>query len=220
MNKNIGIIGEKIGMTRIFDPNGVAIPVSIIKAGPAPIIEVKTTDKNGYESLKVAFKETKENRLNKPLLGIFKKLNIKPHKFIREIRVNSTEGFKVGDVLSVDIFKEGEYVDVTGITKAKGFQGAVKRWGFAGGPKTRGQSDRHRAVGSIGSNTFPGRVWKNKKMPGRMGGEKVTIQNLEIVKILKDKNILIVKGSVPGKKGEILIIKKAVKGSEKWKLKF
>lgn len=211
MNKKIGIIGEKIGMTRIFDKDGNVIPVSVIKAGPCPIIQIKNLQNDGYNALKVAFKECKENRLNKPLLGIFKKVNIVPHRIMREIRIETVENYKIGDTLTVDIFKEGDFVDVSGITKAKGFQGAVKRWGFAGGPKTRGQSDRHRAVGSIGSNTFPGRVWKNKRMPGRMGGKRVTMQNLEVIKVDKPRNLLIIKGSIPGPKGAIVLIKKAVK---------
>ncbi len=211
MGKRIGLIGEKIGMTRIFDADGNAVPVTVIKAGPCPIIQIKEEKKEGYNALRIAYKAVKEDKLNKPDIGIFKKNNISPHKIVKEIRLEEINGFKVGDVLKVDIFQEGGYVDVTGITKGKGFQGVVKRWGFAGGPKTRGQSDRHRAPGAIGMCAVPSRVWKNKKMPGRMGAERKTVQNLEIVKIDKEKNLLLIKGSVPGIRNGILIIKQAVK---------
>ena len=211
MGYRLGLIGEKIGMTRIFDADGNVVPVTVIKAGPCPIVQIKTEKKDGYNALRIAYKEVKETKLNRPELGTFKKVNISPHKIIREIRLEKIDGYKVGDVLNVEIFKEGGYVDITGITKGKGFQGVVKRWGFTGGPKTRGQSDRHRAPGAIGMCADPSRVWKNKRMPGRMGFEKKTVQNLKVIKIDKEKNLVIVKGSVPGTKNSIVIIKQAVK---------
>ncbi len=211
MSGKIGLIGRKIGMTRIFDETGKDITVTVISAGPCPIIEIKKDGKEKYNALRIAYKEEKEGRLNKPQIGVFKKVNLKPYRYIKELRIENNEEYKVGNVLDVGIFKEGEYVDVTGVTKGKGFQGVVKRWGFSGGPKTRGQSDRHRAPGSIGMNTFPARVWKNKRMAGRMGGVKKTVQNLRIIKINKDNNLILLKGSVAGTKDSIIMIKKAVK---------
>jgi len=211
MSGKIGLIGRKIGMTRIFDETGKDITVTVISAGPCPIIEIKKNGKEKYNALRIAYKEEKEGRLNKPQIGVFKKVNLKPYRYIKELRIENNEEYKVGNVLDVGIFKEGEYVDVTGVTKGKGFQGVVKRWGFSGGPKTRGQSDRHRAPGSIGMNTFPARVWKNKRMAGRMGGVKKTVQNLRIIKINKDNNLILLKGSVAGTKDSIIMIKKAVK---------
>ncbi|MBN1897650.1 MAG: 50S ribosomal protein L3 [Spirochaetes bacterium] len=211
MSNRIGLIGEKIGMTRIFDTNGNAMVVTVLKAGPCPIVQVKKKDKEGYNALKLAYKEIKEARIKRPNMGIFKKLKMKPHKILKEFKLDELNGHKLGDILNVEIFPQGSFVDVIGVTKGKGFQGVVKRWGFSGGPKTRGQSDRHRAAGSIGMCAWPSRVFKNKRMPGRMGHDKVTIHNLLVIRIDKEKNMILVKGSVPGIHENILLIRQSVK---------
>ncbi len=207
----IGLIGEKIGMTRIFDAEGNMVPVTVIKAGPCPVVQIKTIEKDGYTAVKIAYKETKEGKLNKPEAGVFKKANVKPHKYLKEIRVDNIDGIKVGDILTVEQFTENDYVDISGKSKGKGFQGVVKRWGFSGGPKTHGQTDKWRAPGSIGNCADPGRVIKGKRMPGRMGFHTVTVQNLKVVKVFPEENLLVVKGSVPGPRGRIVLIKSAIK---------
>lgn len=208
----IGILGQKLGMGRIFDEQGNSIPVTVISAGPCVVVQVKTREKDGYTAVQLGFGERKEKNVPKPLLGHFKKSNLKPTRWLREIRLKDTSNVKVGDKVTVDIFKPGEKVDVTGTTKGKGFQGVVKRHGFKGGPRTHGQSDKQRSPGAIGSQR-PQRVKKGTKMAGKMGNKRKTIQNLEIVKVDKENNILLVKGSVPGPKKGLLVIRKAVKFS-------
>ena len=215
-----GFIGYKVGMTRIYDEEGNAIPVSIIKAGPCVFLE--NVEKEGYQAVKLGFLEVKEKALNKPILGYFKKLGIKnPVKYIKEFRDWSLDK-KSGEYVYIDeVFKEGEKVNISGYTKGKGFAGVMKRWGFSGGPASHG-SKFHRGLGSTGQHTFPGKTWKGKKMPGRLGNEKVTIKNLMIVKLLSSaelkgeksdngnehKDILLVKGAIPGKNRGIVIIYK------------
>ncbi len=211
MSKGIYLIGKKLGMSQIFDEEGNVIPVTVVEAGPCVVVQIKKVESDGYNAIRVAFDRIKESRLNNPELGVFKKNNLDPHRIIKEFRVDNIDEYKVGDILSVGEVEEGKYVDVTGITKGKGFQGVVKRWNFKGGPKTRGQKDKWRAPGSIGNATYPGRVWKGKKMAGRMGGERKTVQGLKIVGKVEEKNLLFIKGSVPGATKGILLIKESVK---------
>ena len=205
-----GLIGKKVGMTQIFDENGVVIPVTVIEAGPCVVAQVKTLEKDGYEAIQLGFGEVKEKKVNKPEKGHFTKANIKPLKHLREFKLDSIEGIKVGDELKADIFAVGDKIDVQGTSKGKGFQGVIKRHGQSRGPMGHG-SMYHRRPGSMGPTSTPGRVFKGKKLPGHMGHVTVTIQNLDIVKVDMDKNVLLVKGSVPGAKGAILKIKSAVK---------
>jgi large subunit ribosomal protein L3 len=200
-----GILGKKIGMTQIYSEDGQAIPVTVIQAGPCPVIDIKTPERDGYEAIKVAFDEVrKEKNVPKPLLGIFKKVGIKPHRIIKEFRMT---GLKVGDLITVERFKKGDRISVSGISKGKGFQGIMKRCGAHGGPGSHG-SMFNRAPGSIGSSSFPSRVWKNKSMPGHMGAERVTIKNLTVVDVFPDKNLILVKGAVPGPNGGYVEIRK------------
>ena len=207
------IIGKKIGMTQIFDENGVVIPVTVIEAGPCVVAQVKTSENDGYEAVQLGFGEVKENRLNKPVRGHFSKANVAPRKHLREFRLDSIEGIKVGDEIKADIFAAGEKIDVQGTSKGKGFQGVIKRHGQHRGPMGHG-SMYHRRPGSMGPTSTPGRVFKGKKLPGHMGRVTVTIQNLDVVRVDMDKNVLLIKGSVPGTKGAILKIKSAVKASK------
>jgi large subunit ribosomal protein L3 len=200
-----GILGKKIGMTQIYSEDGQAIPVTVIQAGPCPVIDIKTPERDGYEAIKVAFDEVrKEKNVPKPFLGIFKKVGIKPHRIIKEFRMT---GLKVGDLITVERFKKGDRISVSGISKGKGFQGIMKRCGAHGGPGSHG-SMFNRAPGSIGSSSFPSRVWKNKSMPGHMGAERVTIKNLTVVDVFPDKNLILVKGAVPGPNGGYVEIRK------------
>ncbi|MFZ2938667.1 MAG: 50S ribosomal protein L3 [Candidatus Omnitrophota bacterium] len=200
----IGLLGKKIGMTSIFSEDGKAVNVTAIEAGPCAILAVK--DKN----VQLGFDLIAEKKLKKPIAGIFKKLNISPRKYIREISKDASLEYKVGEELKVSIFKVGDFVDVSGISLGKGFQGGMKRWHWQGGPMTHG-STSHRRVGSIGSTTTPGRVFRGHHMPGHMGAAQVTTQNLKVVKIDMENNLLLVRGSVPGYKNSYLIVKKAKK---------
>ena len=204
------LIGKKIGMTQIFDENGVVIPVTVIEAGPCVVAQIKTIENDGYEAIQLGFGEIKEYKVNKPVKGHFAKANLTAKKHLREFRVDSLEGINLGDELKADVFQAGEKIDIQGTSKGKGFQGVIKRHGQHRGPMGHG-SMYHRRPGSMGSTSTPGRVFKGKKLPGHMGHVTVTIQNLDIVKVDMDKNVLLVKGSVPGAKGTILKIKSAVK---------
>lgn len=201
----IGILGKKLGMTHIFGDDGRTIPVTVIEAGPCSIIQVKTLENDGYESVKVGFSEIrKQAKVNKPMSGVFKKAGIKPYRIIREFKMGN---LKVGDTVNVGIFSKGDTVKISGISKGKGFQGVMKRHNYAGGPGSHG-SMFNRAPGSIGASSFPSRVWKNKGLPGHMGSEKVTTKNLKVVDVKPDQNLLIVKGAVPGAAGTYLEINK------------
>ncbi len=195
-------------MTQIFRDNGKTEAVTAIEAGPCIVIQVKTAAKEGYDAVQLGFGEAK--RLKSPQRGHLKELG--QFSYLREFRVDDIEAFKVGDRVDVSLFKEGDIVDVTGVSKSKGFAGVVKRHHFAGGPKTHGQSDRHRHPGSIGATTSPGRVWKGMRMAGRMGGERVTARNLEVSEADPDRNLLLLKGAVPGNRNGLLLIKKSSKG--------
>ncbi len=206
-----GILGRKLGMTRVFDEAGVMIPVTVIQAGPCYVTQVKTTETDGYEAIQIGFEVVKPNKLNKPELGHLKKHDLPPLRILREIRVEDASQYEVGQVLTVEMFKPGDLVDVTGTSKGRGFQGGVKRYGFGGGPRTHGQSDRLRAPGSIGAGTFPGRVLPGTRMAGRMGNRRVTVQNLEVVRVDPENNLILVKGAVPGHKKGLVIIRDAVR---------
>ena len=206
------ILGKKIGMTQIFDENGRVIPVTAIEAGPCTVIQIKTVDNDGYQAVKLGFGEVKEKKLIKPTKGHFTKANVTPKKHLREFRLEEIS-YNVGDEIKADIFAAGDAVDITGTSKGKGFQGVIKRHGQSRGPMGHG-SMYHRRPGSMGSTSTPGRVFKGKKLPGHMGMETVTIQNLDVVRVDMDKNVILVKGSVPGPKGAILKIKSAVKSAK------
>ena len=203
------LLGRKVGMTQIFDENGKVIPVTVIEAGPCTVVQVKTKDADGYEAVQLGFGEVKAKKVTKPAAGHFKKANVEPKKHLREFRLEEIS-YNVGDELKADVFTAGESVDITGTTKGKGFQGVIKRHGQSRGPMGHG-SMYHRRPGSMGPTSTPGRVFKGKKLPGHMGMVQVTIQNLEIVSVDLDKNVILVKGSVPGNKGAILKIKDSVK---------
>ena len=206
------IIGRKVGMTQIFDENGTVIPVTVIEAGPCQVVQVKTTETDGYNAVQLGFGEVKESKLNKPEKGHFAKAGAKIAKHLREFRIDEAD-VKVGDEVNASVFTDGENVDIQGTTKGKGFQGVIKRHGQHRGPMGHG-SMYHRRPGSMGSTSTPGRVFKGKKLPGHMGVETVTIQNLKIVKVDLDKNAILVKGSVPGNKGSILKIRLSVKAAK------
>jgi len=205
-----GLIGKKIGMTQIFDENGTAIPATLIEAGPCYVTQIRVAENDGYSAVQLGFEEIKPKRLSGGRLGHLKKNNMPPLRYLREFRVKEPQ-IEEGDTVNVDIFVIGDNVDVTGISKGKGFAGAVKRHGFAGGPKTHGQSDRWRAPGSRGSGTTPGRVFKGARGPGHMGHERVTVQNLRVVLVDPERNLLAVRGAVPGPKGGPVMIKEARK---------
>jgi large subunit ribosomal protein L3 len=205
-----GIIGKKIGMTQIFDEKGLVIPVTVIEAGPCVVAQVKTTETDGYNAVQLGFGEVKAKHINKPEMGHFAKSKLDPKKHLREFRLDDISSFKVGDEVKADIFATGEKVDIQGTSKGKGFQGVIKRHGQSRGPMGHG-SMYHRRPGSMGATSTPGRVFKGKKLPGHMGKVTVTIQNLDVVAVDMDKNVILVKGSVPGAKGAILKIKAAVK---------
>ena len=209
MNKK-GLIGKKVGMTQVFDEKGNVIPVTVIEAGPCVVAQVKTVDNDGYNAIQLGFGDVKEKHTNKPQRGHFSKAKLAVKKHLREFRVDTVDEVKVGDEIKADIFEAGEKIDVQGITKGKGFQGVIKRHGGHRGPMTHG-SMYHRRPGSMGACSTPSRVFKGKKLPGHMGTNKVTIQNLDVVKVDMDKNVILVKGSVTGPKGAILKIKSAVK---------
>ena len=206
------IIGKKIGMTQIFDEKGVVIPVTVIEAGPCTVVQVKTTETDGYNAVQLGFGDIKDKHINKPEAGHFAKSKIANKKYLREFRLDSIEGIKVGDEIKADIFQEGEKVDIQGISKGKGFQGVIKRHGQSRGPMGHG-SMYHRRPGSMGPTSTPGRVFKGKKLPGHMGSVTVTIQNLDVIRVDMDKNVILVKGSVPGCKGAILKIKSAARAN-------
>lgn len=201
------IIGKKIGMTRVFAESGEAVPVSVIEAGPCVVIAKRTMEKDGYEALQVGFGEKRKNLFNKPELGHFDKAATDPRRYLKEVQVDTE--LNIGDEIKVAIFKKGERVDVSGISKGLGFQGVMKRHGFKGGETTHGQSDRWRAPGSIGQSSAPSRVFKGMRMAGKMGKDRLTVLNLEIVQIIEDQNLLLVRGAVPGKKGTLLKIRKS-----------
>ncbi|MCZ6676258.1 MAG: 50S ribosomal protein L3 [Candidatus Poribacteria bacterium] len=205
------ILGKKIGMTQVFDDSGAAIPVTVVEAGPCVIVQIKTDERDGYSAIQLGFGSRNENKVNRPEMGHFRKADVKPHRFLREVRIDNTEGLSVGSTLDASIFSPGDFVDVTGTSKGRGFTGVVKRWGFAGGNKTHGGEQDHRRPGSIGHSSWPSRVFKGKKMPGRHGAKRVTTQNLQVIQADAERSLLLIKGAVPGPPNGLLIVKKAVK---------
>lgn len=204
------ILGTKIGMTQLFDEDGKVIPVTVVEAGPCTVVQKKTNETDGYEAIQVGFGDVKEKKLNKPQKGHFAKADVAARKFLREFRLADVSAYNVGDEIKADIFAAGDSIDVTGTSKGKGFAGPMKRWGLHRGPMSHG-SGYHRGSGSMGACSYPGRVMKGKKLPGHMGNVKVTVQNLEIVKVDAEKNLLLIKGAVPGNKGGLVVIKNSVK---------
>lgn len=204
------ILGTKLGMTQIFAEDGKVIPVTVINAGPCTVVQSKTVETDGYNSVVVGFGDVREKSLNKPQKGIFAKANVAAKKYLREFRLEDTAALNVGDEIKADTFEAGEKVDVSGISKGKGFAGPMKRWGLHRGPMAHG-SGYHRGSGSMGACSNPGRVMKGKKLPGHMGVVKVTVQNLEIVKVDTENNLILVKGAIPGNKGGLVTIRNSVK---------
>ena len=209
MNK--AIIGRKVGMTQIFTPEGKVIPVTVVEAGPCPVVQIKTVEKDGYAALKLGFDEVSEKRINKPELGQFKKAGVKPQKVLREFRLSDLSAYEVGKEVKADTFKEGDKVDVAGVSKGHGFSGVIKRWNQRRLKETHGVGPVHREVGSMGANSTPSRVFKQKHMPGQYGNERVTVQNLEIVKVDAARNALLIKGAIPGAKGSVVTVSDSVK---------
>lgn len=207
-----GILGKKLGMTQIFTEEGIVVPVTVVEAGPNVVTQVKTVEKDGYNAIQVGFEDAKEKSLNKPQKGHLAAANVLK-KHLKEFRVDAVEEFTVGQEIKADLFAVGEKIDVTGTSKGKGFQGPIKRHGQSRGPESHG-SRYHRRPGSMGACSFPGRVFKNKKLAGHMGSVKVTVQNLEVVRVDADKNLILVKGAIPGPKGSMVTIKEAVKSSK------
>ena len=205
----IGLVGRKVGMTQIFDEDGTAVPVTVIEAGPCPVVQKKTVATDGYEAIQIGFRsEAKAARLTKPVRGHFDKVQVPYQRHLREIRLRGGEGeFQVGQVLTVSLFAAGDTVRVTGISKGKGFQGGVKRWGYKGGPKTHG-SMFHRAPGSIGASSYPSRVFRGHHLPGHMGAARLTVRGLTVVSVDPEKNLVLVRGAVPGPTGGLLTIRK------------
>ena len=205
------IIGKKLGMTQIFAENGAVIPVTVIEAGPCVVTQKKTTETDGYEAIQVGYEDVADKHVNKPAKGHFAKAGVSAKKHLKEFRLEDTTAYNVGDVIAADTFAAGEKVDVTGITKGHGYSGAVKRWGHHMLQATHGTGPIHRQVGSMGANSTPSRVFKNKKMAGQYGNEKLTVLNLEVVKVDAEKNLIAVKGAVPGARGGIVVIRDSVK---------
>ena len=203
------LLGKKIGMTQIFSDKGLVIPVTVIEAGPCYVTQVKTTANDGYNAVQLAYSDIREKLVNKPMLGQFKKANVQPKRFVKEFKLDGD--YQLGQEIRCDVFQEGELVDVTGKTKGHGYSGVIKKWNFGRLRMSHGNGPVHRHPGSIGSNTYPGKVFKGKKMSGRYGNERVTIQNLQVVKVDSERNILLVKGAIPGAKGSLVSIKEAVK---------
>ena len=209
MNK--AIIGRKAGMTQIFTAEGKVIPVTVIEAGPCPVVQIKTVEKDGYAALKLGFDEVKEKALSKPDLGQFKKAKVKPCKVLKEFRLADLTSYEVGKEIKVDVFAAGDRVDVHGVTKGHGYSGVIKRWNQHRLKETHGVGPVHREVGSMGANSTPSRVFKHKHLAGQYGVERVTIQNLEVVKVDAARNAILIKGAVPGNKGAIVTISNSVK---------
>ena len=208
------ILGKKLGMTQVFTADGVVIPVTVVEAGPCFVIQKKTIDKDGYESLVVAFEEKREKLVNKPDAGQFKKAGITPKRFVKEIDVDAYNDLNVGSEIKCGVFDEGEKVDVTGITRGRGFTGVIQRWNNARLKMSHGTGPVHREVGSMGANSTPSRVFKLKKMPGQYGNEQVTIQNLQVVKVDEERNVILIKGAIPGNRNGLVLIKSAVKAGK------
>lgn len=206
------ILGKKIGMTQVYDAQNVLVPVTVVEAGPCAVVQVKTVESDGYNAVQIGFATKKEKNTSSGEIGHAKKAGLdQAPRVLAEVRLEAAPALKVGDVINASAFTEGQLVDVIGVTKGKGFQGVVKRWRVAGGPATHG-SMFHRRIGSIGMRQTPGRSWKNQAMPGHMGSQRRTVQNLRVVKVIADKNLILVKGAVPGANGDDVLVRTAIKG--------
>lgn len=208
------ILGKKIGMTQLFSETGKFIPVTVIEAGPCVVTQKKTVETDGYNSLQFGFSELKEKKTNKPMKGHFQKAGTTPMKFLKEFRLSDIDAYNVGDEVKANVFATGDFIDVTGISKGKGYQGVIKRHGQSRVPMSHGAGPVHREVGSMGACSSPSRVFKGKKLPGQMGNVQVTVQNLEIVKVIEDKNLILVKGAIPGPKGGMVAVTDTVKSGK------
>ncbi|MBR4018373.1 MAG: 50S ribosomal protein L3 [Clostridia bacterium] len=204
------ILGTKVGMTQMFREDGTMIPVTVVLAGPCPVVQKKSVEHDGYEAVQVAFKPIREKLCTKPMLGHFKKAGVEAHRYTREFKLDDTAAYEVGQVIKADIFESGDHVDVTGTSKGKGFEGNIKRWNQARGRKTHG-SHSYRVAGSMGACTYPGEVFKTKHLPGHMGHERITVQNLEVVRVDAERNLILVKGAIPGAKGGLVMVRETVK---------
>jgi len=205
-----GIIGRKLGMTQVYSQEGDVLPVTVIEAGPCAVVQKKTLGNDGYNALQLGFSQKKKNKINKPLEGHLKKHKASPYGYLKEFRVEKVDDYQEGEKITVDAFNAGDFVDVTGISKGKGFAGVVKRWGFKGGPGAHG-SMFHRAPGSIGASAYPSRVFKGRKMPGRLGGDRVTVQNIKVIEVRPEENLILLKGAVPGFRNGVVIIRSSIK---------
>ncbi|QJB58175.1 50S ribosomal protein L3 [Pseudodesulfovibrio sp. zrk46] len=208
MAKTLGILGKKLGMTRIFKDDGTICPVTVIEAGPCPIMQIKTDDKEGYNALQLGYDAIAERKVNKPMKGHMAKAGKDLYRTLKEFPLDNVEEYELGQEITVDIFAVGDKIKVTGTSKGKGFQGVMKRHNFAGSRASHGAEKVHRVPGSVGNATFPGRVWKGKKMPGQMGNARVTVSNVEIVDVRPEDNVLVVKGQIPGANGGLIMLRK------------
>ncbi|KAF0123749.1 MAG: large subunit ribosomal protein L3 [bacterium] len=205
-----GIIGRKLGMTQVYSQEGDVLPVTVIEAGPCAVVQKKTLGNDGYNALQLGFSQKKKNKINKPLEGHLKKHKASLYSYLKEFKVEKVDDYQEGEKITVDAFNAGDFVDVTGISKGKGFAGVVKRWGFKGGPGAHG-SMFHRAPGSIGASAYPSRVFKGRKMPGRLGGDRVTVQNIKVIEVMPDENLILLKGAIPGSRNGVVIIRSSIK---------
>ena len=215
MKKILGIIGRKIGMTQLFLEDGSVIPATVVQAGPCKVIQKKTKEKEGYDALQLGFLEKKERLVNRPLSGHFKKAGGSPFYFLKEFRVENTEGYEMGQEVTLNLFKPGDVVDVTGYSKGKGFAGVIKRHGFHGFPASRGTHEYFRHGGSIGSNSYPAHVFKGKRMPGQLGNQRVTVQNIKVVDVREDQNLILLQGGIPGAPHGLILIRSDTKAKKK-----
>ncbi|MBR4659258.1 MAG: 50S ribosomal protein L3 [Clostridia bacterium] len=204
------ILGKKVGMTQVFREDGTMVPVTVVLAGPCPVTQIKTVDHDGYDAVQMAFMPVREKLITKPEMGHLKKAGVGAHRYVKEFRLDDCSQYQVGNVIKADVFEKGEHVDVTGISKGKGFEGNIKRWNQSRGRKTHG-SHSYRVAGSMGACTYPGEVFKTKRLPGHMGRERITVQNLEIVRSDAERNLLLIKGAIPGANGGLVLVKSTIK---------
>ncbi len=204
------ILGKKVGMTQVFREDGTMVPVTVVLAGPCPVTQIKTVDHDGYDAVQMAFMPVREKLITKPEMGHLKKAGVEAHRYVKEFRLDDCSQYQVGSVIKADVFEKGEHVDVTGTSKGKGFEGNIKRWNQGRGRKTHG-SHSYRVAGSLGACTYPGEVFKTKHLPGHMGRERITVQNLEIVRSDAERNLLLIKGAIPGANGGLVLVKSTIK---------
>ncbi len=204
------ILGKKIGMTQLFREDGTMIPVTVVLAGPCPVTQIKTVDHDGYDAVQMAFLPVREKLITKPQMGHLKKAGVEAHRYVKEFRLDDCAQYSVGSVIKADVFENGAHVDVVGVSKGKGFEGNIKRWNQARGRKTHG-SHSYRVTGSLGACTYPGEVFRTKHMPGHMGRERITVQNLEVVRSDAERNLLLIKGAIPGANGGLVLVKSTIK---------